>query len=131
MASVFPEVAGTAVLVPSVRVRTETLTVEEELGELREAVLPVVELSFDYGGVSIRSSDRRPRFFATPAGGAAPVEVERDLARERDARYLLESFGAVELACLDGYSAAPGSRADYVVRVEEDVHALCSFTANA
>jgi superfamily II DNA or RNA helicase len=108
-----------------VRVRTEAL-VAADGSEVDHAV---VELGFDYGGVRVRAADRRPRFF-TSAGGA-PVEVERDAAAERRARYLLESLGAVELACLDEPTAAPGSQADYLVRADGDVHALCSFTAYA
>jgi superfamily II DNA or RNA helicase len=94
---------GGAAFVPCVRVGTEWL-----MGPaFQEVRLPVIELSFDHGG--------------------APADPER----ERQARYLLESFGAVELACLEDYAAGPGSRADYLVRVDEDVHGLCSFSAYA
>ena len=91
--------------VPCIRVGTEALVTTGP--SFREVRMPVIELCFDY------------------AGG------ERDAEGERQARYLLESFGAVELACLDDYSAGPESKADYVVRVDEDVHGLCSFSAYA
>jgi superfamily II DNA or RNA helicase len=91
--------------VPCIRVATESLVTT--VPPFREVRMPVIELAFDYAG------------------------PERDAAGERQARYLLESFGAVELACLDDYSAGPESRADYVVRVDEDVHGLCGFTAYA
>jgi superfamily II DNA or RNA helicase len=95
---------GDAAFVPCVRVATESL-----MGpDFREIEMPVIELAFDYG-----------------------ASTARDPERERQARYLLESFGAIELACLDDYSAGPESRADYVVRVDEDVHGLCGFTAYA
>jgi superfamily II DNA or RNA helicase len=123
MTPVSPGAEEGAFFVPCLRVRTEPLVA----GEAGERVLPVLELSFDYGGVQIRASDARPRFFT--AAGAAPAAVARAREGERQARYLLESFGAVELACLDEYSAHPGSQADYLVRVDQDVHALCSFTA--
>ena len=55
----------------------------------------------------------------------------RDLDGERRARYLLESLGVVEIACLDEIETCPGSSAEYVVRVDRNVHALCSFTAYA
>jgi superfamily II DNA or RNA helicase len=90
--------------VPCIRVGTEAL-----MGpRFQEVQLPVISLHFDYGG--------------------AP---DRDPERERQARYLLESFGAVELACLEDYSAGPESTADYLVRVDEDVHGLCGFSAYA
>ena len=63
--------------------------------------------------------------FAYPAGAA------REPAEERRAQYLLESLGVLELACLDQVSVCPGSTADYMVRADGDVHALCSFTAYA
>ena len=91
--------------VPCIRVGTETLVTTGPT--FREVRMPVIELGFDYGG------------------------GERDAEGERQARYLLESFGAVELACLDDYSAGPESHADYVVRVDDDVHGLCSFSAYA
>jgi superfamily II DNA or RNA helicase len=79
----------------------------------------VAALSFLYGGVRVRAAE--------PA--LLDAAVDRDAAAEGRARYLLESLGAVEIACLDDVSAAPGVAADYVVRVDGDVHALCSFTA--
>ncbi len=54
-----------------------------------------------------------------------------DPALEVQLRYTLESFGAVEIACLDDYATVPGSKADYLVRVEDDVHELCGFSAYA
>jgi superfamily II DNA or RNA helicase len=91
--------------VPCIRVGTESLVTTGSV--FREVRMPVIELAFDYRG------------------------ADRDPEGERQARYLLESFGAVELACLDDYSAGPESRADYVVRVDEDVHGLCGFSAYA
>jgi superfamily II DNA or RNA helicase len=58
-------------------------------------------------------------------GGAAP----RDRAAESHARRVLESLGAVDLSCLD--DLATETPADYAVRLDSDVHALCSFTAHA
>jgi superfamily II DNA or RNA helicase len=83
---------------------------------LREIQMPVIELGFDYGGVYVRGEG--------DAGFRAREE-------ERQARYLLESFGAVELACLEEMSVGPESRADYVVRVDLDVHGLCGFSSYA
>src|SRR5690606_8183767 len=44
---------------------------------------------------------------------------------------LLESFGAVEIGCVESYVPSFDTRADYVVRVDGDLHAFCSFGAYA
>jgi superfamily II DNA or RNA helicase len=82
----------------------------------REDEAAVADLCFDYGDGG-RGAD-----------GAANA---RDVAAERRARYLLESLGAVEIACLDDVSTCPGSTAEYLIRADGGVHALCSFTAYA
>src|SRR5690348_7171835 len=115
MSTVTPGAAAAgAAFCPRLRLSTEPAMVGAGTTGFREMTLPVLALSFDYGGVSIPSSDKRPRFFT--AGAAGPSPVDRDLDGERAARYLLESFGAVELACLEDHSATPGSQADYIVR---------------
>ena len=96
---------------PRLLLRVEAVLVPDGdplLGRVREERAAVGELIFDY-----------------PAG--AP----RDLDEERRARYLLESLGALELACLDDITAFPGSKADYIIRADGNVHGLCSFTAYA
>jgi hypothetical protein len=95
----------------------------------REELVPVISLCFDYGGVRVRAADRRGRFFVA-AGGGVDV-VARDLRREAAAQCLLESFGAVELGCLDDVSADLDSDADYLVQLDGNVHSYCSFTAYA
>ena len=96
---------------------------------LEEAVLPALELHFDYGGTLIPADDARQQRFRAPSGKTAPVR--RNRGAESRARYLLEGFGAVEVSCLERYEPFPDSRADYLVQVEGDVHALCSFSAYA
>jgi non-specific serine/threonine protein kinase len=94
--------------------------------------LPLLALAFAYDDVVVRASD--------PIDGARDLDelaepselagrVARDLAGECRARRLLESFGAVELECLDDYAASPGIDADYVVRCDGNVHEFCAFTA--
>ena len=78
--------------------------------------LPLIALSFDYDGTTVRASDR--------------PDDDRDLAGESRARRLLETYGAVELECLDDYAVAPDVEADYVVRCEGTVHDFCAFTAD-
>ena len=90
---------------PRIRLFTELVCLEgsgsKAAQELEAAVL---SLHFDYRDVR----------FSCPA-------------EETQARYLLESFGAVEIDCLDGYEVAPGSLADYLVHVGSDAHHLCAF----
>src|SRR5437868_10477485 len=102
---------GAARFVPCARLYTEPVYVNvgSELAPREELqVLPVIALGFDYGGVLARGDARRPR------PGLPPLD--RDAEGERRARQLLEGFGPVELGCLDGMHARPGSAADYVVR---------------
>jgi len=60
-----------------------------------------------------------------------PAGALPDLDAERRARYLLESLGALELACLDEVTVYPGSTAEYIIRADGNVHGLCSFSAYA
>jgi len=94
-----------------------------------EAEVAVIELSFDYDGTCVSASDEREHFFVAHSGTLA--KVPRDLEREEQVRRVLESFGAVELACLEAYTALPGSKADYLVQLDGNEHAWCSFTAYA
>ena len=96
---------------PCLRLRVETVLVPDGdplLGRIREERAAVAELSFDY-----------------------PAVAPRDLDEEGRARYLLESLGALELACFDQITVYPGSTADYIIRADGNVHGLCSFTAYA
>jgi superfamily II DNA or RNA helicase len=109
---------------PRLRLFTETMAVNN--GDtfdptFEDLVLPVLSLGFDYGGEVVRANDKRSTVGA----------VLRDRAREGEARRLLESFGPLDLACLDEVSPRLGTRADYVVRTDHDQHVLCSFTAYA
>jgi superfamily II DNA or RNA helicase len=96
---------------PRLALRVETVLVNEGgplVLRVREEGAAVAELRFDY-----------------PAGAAPDPEAERR------ARYLLESLGALEVACLEDITVFPGSTADYVIRPDGNVHGLCSFTAYA
>src|SRR5579859_4352576 len=121
-------VAATAAFVPVVRLATERVLVRSTEGfgaDYDEIEAAVLELCFDYAGTRIRASDDRGHFFLSDAGSL--VAVARDLPAEERTRRILESFGAVELACLDAHAALPDSNADYVVQVDGNVHAWCSF----
>ena len=101
-------------LTPCLRLRMEALLVnggEVLAPRYQEEEVAVAELSFHYDD--------------------AVGEAGRDVGGERRARYLLESLGVVEIACLDEIETCPGSSAEYLVRVDRNVHALCSFTAYA
>ncbi|MGC4089794.1 MAG: DEAD/DEAH box helicase [Polyangiaceae bacterium] len=127
-----PEPAGEAAVcrfTPRLELTTERMWLADAEGEEREAEVPVLCLTFDYAGTEIRASDRRERFFVAQNGGLALVA--RDRAGESRAQCLLESFGAVELSCAEGYCPALDSTADYLVHADGNVHAFCSFTAYA
>jgi superfamily II DNA or RNA helicase len=93
---------------------------------VEEKLVPLIELSFDYGGTLVRSADPRSRIFRSEAG--ALVAVDRDRVHEDAARRALERLGAVELSCVDSVAAPDGCDADYMVRADGDQHAFCAFT---
>jgi superfamily II DNA or RNA helicase len=97
--------------------------------KVTESLAPLVALSFDYGGTRVAAADERTRVFRSAGGGLETIE--RDGAREREARRILERLGALELACLDDVSVPPDCPADYVVRADGDEHTFCAFTARA
>ncbi|MBN2191474.1 MAG: DEAD/DEAH box helicase [Polyangiaceae bacterium] len=117
---------------PHLTLTTEALLVNEGTllePEYREIVVPVLELSFRYVNVTLRAADPRDRFFVGVGDGLLPVE--RNRATERRARQILESLGAIELDCLDNCEPGFGSTADYVVRLDDDLHEFCAFGAYA
>jgi len=99
--------------------------------DFQELQVPVIELSFDYPGVSIAGDDPRPRYFRAQAGPGVTRAYARDTAAESRARQLLESFGAIDLELLEDYAAAPDSRAHYLLQLDETGDARCAFSAYA
>ncbi|HEY0710199.1 MAG TPA: SNF2-related protein, partial [Polyangia bacterium] len=109
---------------PRLRLFTETMAVND--GDafdptFEDRVLPALSLVFAYGSELVRANDKRNVI----------GNVVRDRAREAEARRLLESFGPLDLACLEEVTPRLGTRADYVLRTDADQHVLCSFTAYA
>ncbi len=104
---------------PCLRLFTQPLLVDQGglfQPELEEVQAPALQLRFDYGG----------RLFAlADAAGEA-----RDRAAEARACFLLESLGAVDLACLEHYEAI-GAEADFIIAPDGDVHTICAFAAYA
>lgn len=91
---------------------------------------PLAKLVFEYDGSAINASDPRDSFYVSDThGGLRPVL--RDLQGESETRQLLERFGLVELRCLDAYDGVPDGVADYVVDIDGDLDALCTFGAEA
>jgi superfamily II DNA or RNA helicase len=111
--------------VPILKLALERLLTPDE----EETEVPTLELGFRYGPLSIRASDPRSCFHVDDGHG--PRMIDRNNEHEEQARRLLESFGAVEICCLEGWEPAYGSEADYVLAVEGDVHTYCSFGAYA
>ena len=95
--------------------------------QLHEVEAPTMELKFRYGNVVIDAHDPRERFFVSADGELRPVE--RHHAVELAARRVLESFGAVELECVDHLEPPIDSSANYLLQVQGDVHDYCSFGA--
>lgn len=92
-----------------------------------EREVAVISLSFAYGTTKLRVTDEQESFFV--AGPMGLERVSRNRQAERQAQCILESFGAVELRCLNTHVGE--SNADYLVHVGDNVHALCSFSAYA
>ncbi len=121
-----------ATFVPCVRLYADQVLVTRTDGlscDLDEVLVPLVELSFEYGGTRVRASDDRTRVFR--AAGGVLEAVERDRAGETAARRVIERLGAVELACVEAIAQPEGGTADYVVRADGDENAFCTFTARA
>ena len=120
-------------LVPCLRVFTERVLVDR-LGygtDFEEVEAPLLQLSFEYPDLRarVRASDPRDRFYAAGSGGIQAFPRDRDA--EANARRLLERFGAVDLECVDSVGVPPDAEADYMVRVDGDVHAHVAFSAQA
>jgi superfamily II DNA or RNA helicase len=116
--------------VPCVKLYSENLLVNHGSAfapDYAQVELPVLRLNFDYQGIEVRSSSEGDHIFVSE--GSAVAALARDFAAEAQARRLLEGFGAVELGCLEEYEREYDSDADYLVRVDGDVHAFCSFSA--
>lgn len=104
---------------PCVRLFLDEVTVltTEGLGERYESEqVPLIALTFDYGG---RSFD----------ADSADELGERDAAKEREARRVLENLGAVDLSLLDTHAVSPDVMAHYLVKFEGSVHDYCGFAA--
>jgi superfamily II DNA or RNA helicase len=124
--------AGQRTLVPCVRLFADRVLVTSTNQLSRdeaEVLVPLVELSFEYGGTRLRANDDRTRLLR--AVGGSVETVERDRAFEAEARRALERLGAVELSMCDMIAPPEGCDADYVVRADGDEHSFCGFTARA
>jgi len=120
------------VCIPCVRLFADRVVVTSTDGlscEHDEAIAPLIELSFEYGGTRVRAADERTRIFRADASSVETIE--RVAASEADARRVLERLGALELACVDAVAPPEGCEADYVVRTDGDEHSFCAFTSRA
>ena len=98
---------------PCLRVFADTLFLDDGSRHGDEVTTAMLRLDFAYDSRRVRSSE--PRW----AG--------RDREAEANARRVLESFGAIELAHLDDCAVSPGTPVDYIVAVDGDVSAICAF----
>lgn len=106
------------------RLLSERLLVEGADGRWRERECAVLSLVFDYAGVRVRPERDDEEL-------ELGLDVERDRAGERAVQAQIERYGAVELDHLDGVVAPHGAVADYVINVDDNVHAICSFSGPA
>jgi superfamily II DNA or RNA helicase len=97
--------------------------------EYEDVLAPLIELFFDYGSSRVRASDETTRLLSPSAAGHVPID--RDFKAEDRARAVLERLGAIDLRCVEEVAVPPDCKADYVVRVDDDTHAHCAFTASA
>src|SRR5512139_537479 len=103
--------AATESCIPCLRLFAETLFDDD--GEEREVAM--LRLDFDYGGRRVRANN--PRW------------TGRDRRAEIEACRILESFGAIELATLEGCAVSPSVAVDHIV--DGDADAQCAFGAYA
>ena len=120
MRSAAPWGPGGAECVPCLRLFADEVVVHRVSTERLSSVfdterMPLLQLSFDYGGMLV------------PAEDDDPDDDTRDAAAESRARRVLESFGATPLECLEDWATV--AHADYVVRCEGNVHDFSAFTA--
>ncbi len=117
---------------PRLRLYTDKILVnvsESYEPKYEEIEAAVISLGFDYCDTTVSCTDLSSQVYC---GADANYQViDRDREFEAHARYLVESLGAVELGCLDDYATVPGSEAAYMVRVDGNVHAICTFGAYA
>jgi superfamily II DNA or RNA helicase len=107
---------GPSGFVPCLQLRHEVLLPTSGKASVVGRVA-VMDLSFDYGGVVVRSGKQSA--------------VERDLSGERQARVQVERLGAVEVDCLDGLEERLATDADYVIGPDGDAQEICGFMAQA
>lgn len=102
---------------PCLKLRHEALlpTSLDKMG--KPDLVAVMDLAFDYRGVLVRAGER-------PA-------IERDIAGERHARFLVERLGAVEVDCLDSLAGRLSTNADYVIGADGDAQDICGFVAQS
>lgn len=109
------------------RLSSERLLVEGADGRWREKEHAVLCLCFDYGGVEVRPAHDD----AWEETDGSEPELERDLRAERAVQARIERYGAVEIDHLESVVAPHGVRADYLINVDDNVHAICSFSGLA
>lgn len=111
-------------MTPCLKLLGETVLLEEEDGE-REVRAAVAYLYFDYDGEIVAAGDSD---FVLDLDAS---EVARDPEEEARYAHLLESFGAVELAHVDGVLPDYDSRANYMITLASEIHIGCSFAGHA
>ncbi len=113
------------------RLLSERMLVETATGRWKERDVAVISLRFVYGTVELRPRGSDESTLGDDFDFGPGDDVIRDDRAERRAQALLERYGAVELAYVDGIAPAHDTVADYVINVDDNVHAICSFSGLA
>ncbi|MCB9586923.1 MAG: DEAD/DEAH box helicase [Polyangiaceae bacterium] len=129
--------------VPELFIYTEAMMVEGPTSgrgkRPKDVELPVMKLRFNYGGIQVRpegDGDLDDLDFdfdldGEISSGPKSDVVDRDRAAEARAQCMLETFGAVDLSCVEDVIPPFGSEADYLVQSSNNAHSQCSFMAHA
>ena len=111
-------------MTPHLKLLGETVLLEEADGE-QEVRAAVACLYFDYAGEIVMAGDSEFELSLDAS------EIERDRDEEARFAHILESFGAVELAHVEGVLPDYDSKANYMITLASEVHIGCSFAGNA
>ncbi len=112
---------------PHVLLFADKVVVQHTLGKYEEVEAPLLALSFDYEHQRVRANDLSEHIFLASEMGIEAVPRHRQA--ERQARFVIESFGVSDLECMEDLGCPPDCDADYLVSADPDAHTRCSFTA--
>lgn len=105
--------------VPVLRLLGEPVLVPSAAGEEQEIQAGLASLNFVYEEGSVLRDEE------------LPLDIQRDRAAEARAERLLESFGALDLACVTDCLVDYDSEAHFLIALSSEIHVGSSFSAYA